>query len=108
MDLVPLGQAGVLGIVRYGAIFEAGDPGIVDQHVDRRESLRQHVPAGLARNVERVPFAAQFPGGALARLLVDIGEDDARAFGQESFAHGLADAARTAGYHAEHVVQFLH
>jgi len=81
-----------------------GDPGVVDQHVDRAERclgrVRCRGPAGAVARVEH--------GGAEARRIargehrgkrvaIDVGQRHPRAGGGQRIADGKADAAGTAG-----------
>ena len=59
--------------MRRGAVLEPGDPGVVDQYVDRGEGRGQRVPFGLAGDVEAVEAATE-PGGSFPTFVfVDIG-----------------------------------
>ena len=108
VDTMPFCKAGVLRIVRRGTVLEAGDPGVVDQHVDRGEGRRQRVPFALAGDIEAVEAAAQLVGGFPTFVFVDIGERHLGALRKESAADRLADPACAAGDHADHVVELAH
>lgn len=84
MDLAPVLQSGVLGIVGRQAIFEPCDSGVVHDDVDASLLLEdprcRELPAGLISNVQvKVCRVFSESGrGAAAELIVDVGNVDER------------------------------
>ena len=65
-----------------------------DRDVDERLHL---IGVAHVGSLERRPLA-QRRGDRLALLDVDVGDDDARPFGDQQFGGGLADGAGAAGH----------
>ena len=80
-------------------------PGVVDDEVDAAEREHGRVDRGLHAvgvgdvrgDADRDIRAAQLGRGGLRLLEVEVGDDDARAFGGEAGRDGLADAGCRAG-----------
>jgi hypothetical protein len=99
---LPVLQAGAFRVVGVARRLQAGDAGVVDEHVETAVAVQQlrhraH-PGHLLAHVQPHPVGAQARGGGAAHRLVDVADDDARAFAHEGGGDGLADAARSAGH----------
>ncbi len=104
----------MLGVVRVGALFEAGDPGVVDEGI-QATVLLQHIrhrrgPVGLAADIEsRGSSIRPEPSGKrVAGLGVDIRDPDHRALGEESLGDRRADPAGRPGHQRNLSDQSLH
>ena len=87
----------VVEIVGQESLESAADPGVVEHDVQPAEALDRDVDEclhliGVAHvgSLERRPFA-QRRGDGLALLDVDVGDDDARPFGDQQLGGRLAD-----------------
>ena len=104
MDRVPIRQIGMLGVVSRCAVLETGDAGVVDQHV-QSAMFGQYVandlpPMGLLAHVQ-MPVArmlAQGGRGDTATRVVNIGQNDPRAFVDKGVGDGSANATSGAGH----------
>ena len=101
-----------IGFREVEEIGAVNDAGIVHQNVEvaeRAAGLRDHV-LGAARVADvggdepavAVPIAR---GGGFARGFVDVGDDDARAFGDIALGDREPDAARPAGHDRDLVLE---
>ena len=94
----------MLRIVRARTTLEAGDPGIVHEHVEPpepREDVRVHgLPRRLVANVEgKGEHAFTKPSRRNAEgWQVDVGGDDLRPLADEGGGDRLANATRRAGH----------
>ena len=74
-----------------------GDPGIVDEDIDAAEAAERREPFLFLRHVELDEALAEFGGECLARGDVDVGDDHARALGDEAANDVEAEPRRAAG-----------
>ena len=94
-----------IGLVEIEKIARGKNAGVVDQHVDlavdgqhrRHEVVDRRLVADVAGDEAHRAEAAQRLDRRRAAVFVDVGDDDARAFFQESSGDRMADAARRAG-----------
>ena len=94
---LPCRQFGVLDQVVVGR----GDAGVVERDVDRPVGLdggvEQVVDGDLVGDVDRHERSAEFVGDGLARLRIDVADDDRGALGVHAPGRGQPDAAGSAG-----------
>lgn len=112
MDRTPVRGAGLLGVMRgRDAIerpLEAGDAGVVHQHVEGGKPVGHGVPIGFGRDVEPRKGRAKGLRHVLAGRDVDVGEDDVCAFVAEGAGDGGTDAARPPGHEGGLMMQSGH
>ena len=80
-------------------------PAFDTRHVDRAPALHRRrdeivdvrLVADVAADEAHGAVRADLFDGAAARILVDVGDDDARTVGREAFGDGEADPLRSAG-----------
>src|SRR5207253_6721027 len=91
---------------------EAGDTGVVDEDVEAavpfEDELHRGAPVRVARDVEPEKGSAEFLRDRPAAGFVDVGDEDAGAFGGEPPRGGLADAAGRACNQRRFSVQSSH
>jgi hypothetical protein len=104
----------VLRIVRDGAVLEAGDPGVVDEHVEAAEPLADEahdvLPVGCLAHVEVLVVRCRAEGrrkGAALRV-PEVGEHHGRTLGGERVGNGGTDALRRASHQRNLRFQSIH
>ena len=80
MNGAPVRQGRMLGIMRDHALLETRYAGIVHEHVDHRNDLRQALPIRFFADVELFEPAAYRRRSLGTGGFVDVGEDDDGAF----------------------------
>ena len=98
-QLLPLGE------VELVEVFDDLDAGVRNQDVELAEGADRFGHAGfdlllvghVHRDADRLRRAAQFLGGCVRAVLIQVGDDDLRAFVDVDGCDFLADAARGSG-----------
>ena len=112
MHRVPVFEPGMFRIVGHHALLEAGDPGVVHQHVEPpalHEDLPGHpLPIGFQAHIQGqiAGTVAQFGCDGVAELGVEVGDIDKGALRHESPGDGGAYALGRAGDQSGLVLEF--
>ena len=97
MDAVPFFEAGMFGVMRTGAVFEAGDARVIDDDVYRGIRAFKCRPVFLGCDIKLEKAAADRVGDALTRFAVEVADYDRCTFAGKAAGDCLTDTSRAAG-----------